>query len=700
MQVRLLSLLVSGACAIHGQAALAQTVLPTIEVTDQASTPGTYEVTSSKSATKADIPLRDVPQIVNVVPAVVMREQNAASFQDALQNVTGLSFSVGDGQRDQVAIRGFTAISDQFVDGVRDDALYFRDLSNVERLEVLKGPASVLYGRGSAGGIVNRVTKRPQAAPIRQAGIAFSSEGQRRGEFDLGAASASKDLLVRLTGAVEDSTGFRDQYFLERTALAPSATIRLAPRTTLTMQFDYLKDKRLADQGVPSYLGRPVDVPVNTYYGAANGRDRAFVQSEVASATVTFDHAFSDTLKLHTVFRDYDYALDRNYTTISRVTTGAVPTVTIAQTRRLRDEDGSYLQTELSQDLRWGAARHQLLYGVELGRQDKAERLSSLNNAATYNLFRPVLANLAPLPASIVPSAFNDNQVNIAGVYLQDLMTVTPQWKVLAGVRYDRLEQTRDDRTARNMDLARVDHTTSPRAGLVYQPSEQLSLYAAYSKSFQPVSDAFVFRTNSDRLKPTQTVNREIGAKFDVGGKASFTAALFDMGQTNIQVADPANLNFALPVGEQRTRGLELAYTGELAPGLDLMAGYAFMDGVIEESTERTSAGTPFKGNTAALTPRHSASFWLKHKIGEKYYVAAGGRAEGARFAAPDNLTRLPGYGVLHLGAGYTGDKVDVTLTLKNLAGRKYYVAAHSGANDYNMPGEPRTLQASARYRF
>ena len=703
-KLRKLPFFIAAVCAAFGQGAQGETKLPEIVVTGKNAPADKYEAIDSSTATKIAVPLRDVPQAVNVVPKAVMRDQNALSVQDVLQNAPGLSFSIGDGQRDQVTIRGFTAISDQFIDGVRDDALYFRDLSNIERIEVLKGPASVLYGRGSAGGLINRVTKKPAAEPVKELGATMGSTGQKRGEFDIGSASAGKAVLFRLTGAQEDSTGFRDQYFLERQVIAPSVTFRLHPQTTLTLQADYLKDKRLADQGVPSFRGRPADVAIETYFGAANGRDRAFVQSEVSSSTVTLDHVFNEDLKLHSVLRGYDYALDRNYTTIAKVTESAdpkvTPTVTISQTRRLRDEKGYHLQNELSQKVQWGGTRHQILYGVELGRQNKSELLSSRNNVATYQLFNPVLASLSPLPANTVPSADNHNRISIAALYLQDLVTLSPQWKLLGGLRYDQLKQNRDDLTARNVDLQRTDNTLSPRLGAVYQPTEDVSLYASYSRSFQPIADSFSFRANSDQLKPTQTVNKEIGAKLDVGARASLTAALFDMTQTNIQVADPANLNFSIPVGKQRTRGLELTFAGEIAPRWELIGGYSFMKGTIIESTERTSAGTPFQGNTAALTPRHGLNLWLKRRFDNKVYVAAGGRAESARYASPDNLTVLPRYGVINLGAGYEEQKFDVAVTLKNLFNRRYTVAAHGGANDYNMPGEPRSVLVSARYRF
>ncbi len=700
LRPRKLPFCIAAVCAALGQVAHSETTLPPVIVKEKADSGSSYEVIQSSVATKTAVPLRDVPQAVNVVTKAAMRDQNAMSVQDALQNAPGLSFSIGDGQRDQVTIRGFSAINDQFVDGVRDDALYFRDLSNIERIEVLKGPSSVLYGRGSAGGLINRVTKKPQAEPDMEIGATFGSEGQKRNDFDIGAASIDKETLFRLTGAVEDSSSFRQQYFLKRQAIAPSFTFNLQSQTRLTVQADYLKDRRLADQGVPSFRGSPVDVPIDTYYGAANGQPAAYVQSEVASTAATLDHAFNPALKLHSVIRAYDYSLDRNYTTIEKVSATANPTVTIAHTRRLRNERGYYLQNELSQKIHWRDTQHQLLYGLELGSQHKSEALSSRTNAASYNLFNPVLLDLPPLPDSMARSADNKTRINIAAFYVQDLITLNPQWQLLGGLRYDRLKQNRDDRTARNIDLKRTDNTTSPRLGVVYQPTEQLSLYAAYSRSFQPIADSFVFRANSDQLQPTQTQNREIGVKLDIGGNASFSAALFNMSQTNIQVADPANTNFSIPVGKQRTRGLELSYTGLLAPQWEIISGYAYMQGTITESTERTSAGTPFQGNSAALTPRHSLNLWIKHKFSERYYIATGGRAEAARFASPDNLTALPGYGVIHLGAGYADKSLDVAITLKNILNRRYYAAAHGGANDYNMPGEPRSLFVSARYRF
>lgn len=280
------------------------------------------------------------------------------------------------------------------------------------------------------------------------------------------------------------------------------------------------------------------------------------------------------------------------------------------------------------------------------------------------------------------------------------MVSFTPQWKALAGLRYDHLKQQRDDKTSANLDLLRTDNTFSPRAGLVYQPTDRVSLYASASQSFQPLADSFTFKKNSDQLKPEETVNYEIGTKIDLFDDVGFTASLFDMTRSNIQAADPNDSTKALSVGEQRVRGLELSLAGALNANWDLIAGYAFLDGEITKSTEKTKAGTPFQGNKPALTPRHSANLFLKRKLPGGFNVNGGLRYEGERYASPDNLVKLPGYTRFDLGAGYAGKAVEVNFTLENVLNKKYFISAHSGANDYNMPGAPRTAGVTMRWKF
>jgi catecholate siderophore receptor len=301
-------------------AALAQTgavpdqAMPVVTVSGEADG---YRPTSSTTGTKIDAPLRDVPQTINVVPQALLRDQGARSMQDVLKAVPGIGMSHGDGQRDQVTIRGFSAISDQFVDGMRDDALYFRDLSNVEQIEVIKGPASVLYGRGSSGGMINRITKKP-GIDRSEVSLQMGRWGQKRGEFDLARNLSDNGAAFRVTGAVEDSDSYRNQQFLKREALAPSLQFKLSADTLLLLQAEYLNDKRVTDFGNPSYQGRAVDVPAATYYGAANAKDFDYSESRVKSYGFTLDHRFNRQLSIRNAFRHYDYTLDRKTRWLAR----------------------------------------------------------------------------------------------------------------------------------------------------------------------------------------------------------------------------------------------------------------------------------------------------------------------------------------------------------------------------------------------
>lgn len=676
----------------------AVTNLPTISVKAEKEKSLKQEVGEASSATKGLMQLKDVPQIVNVVPKQVLREQTVTSMQGALQNVAGLSFSVGDGQRDQVMIRGFSAITDNYVDGIRDDALYFRDMSNVERIEVLKGPASVLYGRGSAGGLVNKINKKPMDESLREVSLIGGTTGQRRAEVDVN-EKVAENVKVRLTGAVEDSDGYRDQSFLKRQAVAPSLQWDISDKTKLLIQADYLHDDRLADQGFPTdpITGKPVKTNPKTFYGALNGKEVGDVDTEISSQTISLDHEFNDNLKYHGAVRHYNYSLDRQYSVDSHQDPekNKLPAdqIQLSQNKRIRNEDGVYVQQELSALFNTGFLKHNTLIGAEYSKQHKDELVWTKFRQIT-NIFNPELENWAPLDTNVAAGTNNSNTFENYGVYIQDLMTVTDQLKVLVGLRYDNLSQDRDDKTSKNLDLKRTDNTYSPRIGVVYQPVSNISFYTSYNRSFQPLADSFVLYKNSDDLSPTKTENIEVGAKWDVNDQLNVTLALFEMSQTNIQNQDPANPNQALLAGEQKTKGVELSLTGQLTDQLSVLAGYSYMDGKIEKSA------IGLTGNHSALTPNNTANLWLKYQINDHWYAAVGGRGESSRFSAPDNKNVLPGYAVVNAALGYQSERYDVNFNLNNLFDRDYFVSGHSGANDSNMMGDPLNAQIALRYRF
>ena len=654
-----------------------------------------YTVESATTATKIDAPLEDIPQSIDVISGELIQAQRALSVQDVVRNVPGVGLSSGDGQRDQVSIRGFSAISDQFVDGFRDDALYFRDLSNIERVEVLKGPASVLYGRGSSGGLINRVTKKP-GVDVTGLTLSYGSWDNKRLEFDLGRANVGSDLSARLTGAIQDADSYRDQQFLDRKAIAGGLLFQPSDATRLTLQADYLFDKRVTDFGVPAYRGRPVEVDPSTYYGAANARDFDFSRSEVWSATAVLEHQLAANLSLRNGFRYYEYQLDRNNTLPGSVNEAA-RTVSLNRSNVERDENGWSNQLELTHDFNL-IARHQVLYGVEVFEQTKEQLFNSKNGIATVNLFNPV-APVLPFRLSGTPQTNNIGKFDGQAAYVQDLLSIGEHWKALIGVRYDRFHQKTEPRVLGQRSVSRTDTAWSPRVGLVWQPNEHQSYYASWSHSFQPSGEGFALAANNADIEPEETTNKEVGAKVSAwGGKLHATASLYELTRDGIKSTDPAT-NRLIPIGEQRTRGVELSSTLDLGSGWHGLATYAYMDAKVIRSVAR-DANQPVQGKRATLTPEHSANLWITKDFGERFGLGGGVSYVDDRFANPGNTVVLPSYATVDLMAWTRTGPVTWQLNVYNVTDEGYTVSGHGTNPNLNIPGAPRSAMLTMRMSY
>ena len=647
-------------------------------------------VPNGTSAAKVPIALKDLPQSVSVVPAAVLQDQRALSLQDALKNVPGVGFSHGDGQRDQVTIRGFTAIADQFVDGFRDDGLYFRDLSNVERIEVVKGPAAVLYGRGSSGGLINRVTKKPDVN-IASAAVSAGSFDAYRGELDIGQFDERSGVGFRLTGAYEDDDSFRSQQFLKRVALAPSFVLGQGKDTTLLAQADYLRDRRVTDFGIPAINGRPVDVPRSTYYGAANARDADVSRSEVLSQSITLVHRFSDSLSFRNGFRHYRFTLDRHNTNAVAVN-AAAGTVQLNHGGIARDEDGWSNQSELTQKLDVAGTHHTLLYGFEIARQVKDAKTLQSTAVATTNILNPVLptvnnANFIKLSASTL-STFDTR-----ALYIQDLIDFGHGIKAMLGLRHDWFIQKTDQRLEGQQDLERTDRKFSPRVGLIFQPDDNQSYYASWSQSFQPSAETFALATNNAQIAPEKTSNKEIGAKYSLFDQhLSIQVAGFILRRTNIKAVDPTT-NLIDPIGTQRTRGVELSAALDLPSGLRMIAGYSYLDARVVDS-----ADARLIGKRATITPRNQANLFVTKTILKDYGLGAGANYVGDRWADPRNTTVLPHYFTADAMAWANLGPARFQINAYNLFDKHYIVSGHGTSELLNLPGAPRTILGTVRF--
>ncbi|MGH8353714.1 MAG: TonB-dependent receptor, partial [Pseudomonas sp.] len=505
----------------------------------------------------------------------------------------------------------------------------------------------------------------------------------------------------RVTGALEDSDGFREDAFLRRKAIAPSAFFKLSEDLELNLGATYLYDKRLIDFGIPALNGRPVKVDPDKRFGSADP-DQDYTRTELFSFTAGIDYRLNDAWTLSNTSRYYHYDLDRNNTLAQ---TGPTRFVTAANGELLvklnrgnvqRKEDGWFNQTELKQQAELAGMAHNLLYGVELGRQDKGQLVFSQNDVARVPVFRDGLVEV-PFQAA-QKTAEGVNRQDTAGFYVQDLIELAPQWKALLGVRYDVFDQEYAN-DLNGSTLARTDRTWSPRAGLVYQPDERQSYYVSVSRSYQPSAEMFALSTTNAELDPEETTNYELGSKWDLlDDRLSLTTAIFRLERTNIKTTDPANPARLILAGEQRTDGFETTVTGRLSDRWQVYAGYAYLDAEITQSTSKTN-GVSNEGQVPTLTPRHSANLWLVRSLTPEWRAGLGLNYVGERFTALDNVTTMPGYTTADAALFYELEKWDMALRLRNIFDKEYYASAH-GSVDLISPGAPRSLELSANYRF
>ena len=648
-----------------------------------------HAASTSSGVTRTSTPLIDIPQAISLVTADVVREQAVSSMADALRQVPGVSQHLGEGRRDQFVIRGFSAQNDTLLDGTRDDAPYYRDVATVERIEVVKGPAAALFGRGSSGGLINRVLKAPRTdRAINDIDVTFGALGTRRMAADVG-RPVNRTLSFRTAAAAEQSTTFRDNVSVRRATLAPSLQWNGAATTAL-VQLEVLGDRRVPDRGIPSVNGRPADVRRSQSYGYAPDD---YLDSNVATGSVRLEHRTRRGYLLRQVTRLGLYGSSYSNTAATSTTRTAAGTWMVArqQYNAEQSQRNLFSQSEVVVATRTGAAAHLLLAGVEAGQQ--VRRLVRFNGTAA------AVPLVDPTPTRPVYSAtaalYNRFDGSTLGAYAQDQVTIGRHWKALVGARADRYTQALDDRRPEDLDLARVDVSLSPRAGVVYQPVRALSFYSSVSQSFQPSGEGLSLAANAADLKPERSRNLEGGAKADIaGGRASTTLSVFRLDRTNIKTTDPVDPTRLVLVGAQRTDGVELAVEGSPLPRLRVQGGYAWLDAAVLRSNTVTS-GVRIEGNRPGLVPRHAGSVWVQVAASARLSLSGGFTATGQRFTSNDNLVVLPAYRRIDAGVTYTVGRVALALNARNLLDARYFDTASSNAQI--MPGAPRDVLMTLR---
>lgn len=693
-----LAILVSGACA---GPALAQTAsgetrtLPQVSVEAQAERADGpvlgYRATRSASFTKTDTPLKDVPASLQVVPAELMRDQAMTSMADVLRYVPGTLMGQGEGNRDQPVLRGINTTSDFFVDGVRDDAQYQRDLYNLERVEVLKGPGGMAFGRGGAGGVINRVTKRADFRAHSDVSVSLGSEGLKRGSFDLG-GKFSDTAAWRVTGMGEDSESFRDFFRLQRHAVNPTVTLAPSADTLLTLGYEYLDDERLADRGIPSQNGRPFETAHGQFFGSAG---QNVSKNTVNGFYAVLDHRLGNGMQLRNNFRVTHY--DKFYQNVlpNSAVNGA-GNLTLSAYNQGVERLNFFNQTDLVSKFSAGGFEHTLLTGIELGRQenDSYRHNGSIVGGATVAAASPYA------DATWTLNARNRSTADLFAAYVQDQIALNPEWKLTAGLRYDSFKVKLDDRFG-STDLSRTDGKASPRLGLIYQPTSTQSYYASYSYSFLPSGDGLTLATTSAELGPEDALNYELGARWDLNPGLTLSAAVFRTDRDKVKTRDPNDATKLVLSGLQRTEGVELSLQGDVTRHWQVYAGFALLDARTETGIGGSSTAQPTPAGTrVALVPKQSASLWNKFDLAGGWGLGLGVVYQSAIYTSLSNAVKLPSF-VRADGAVYyrfADNKTRLALNVENLFDKKYYPTAHTDNNI--STGAPRTAMLTLGTSF
>ena len=652
-------------------------------------------ITAVTSAMKTPTPLRDTPQAITVIPAALIADQRMQSMADVVRYMPGVGMAQGEGNRDTPILRGNSSTADFYVDGVRDDAQYFRDTYNVDRIEALKGPNAMIFGRGGAGGVINRVSRQAGWSPQRELDVQLGSWDNRRVTLDLGAATSSR-IAARVTAVYEDSDSYRNAVGLERSGVNPTVAFAVGANTMIRAGYEYFHDRRTADRGVPSQGGAPVETDPATFFGDP-GQSTSRADVNIGSVAIEHNVAPGISIRSRTTAGNYDKFYQNIFP-------GAVSNgmVSLSGYNNSTDRQNLFNQTDVIISRKTGRFGHVMAAGFEAGRQ----LTDNFRNTAYFSSIGPnVTTVLVPLanPVSSLPAEFRQNATDadnsgtatIAAVYAQDQIALSNHVQAVVGLRFDSFNVDFDNHRTR-ATFTSHDGLLSPRAGVIYKPITPVSIYANYSLAYVPrAGDQLSSLSLSNQaLDPEEFRNYEIGAKWDVASMA-FSLAAYRLDRSNVAVADPHDPSRSILVDAQRTKGIEASIDGRVSTRWTIAGGYAFQDGRITQSISATAQA----GAVLAQVPRHSFSLWNKYDVTRRLGAGIGVIHRGDIFASTDNLVALPAFTRVDTALFWTvTTQVRAQVNVENLLDTRYFASAHNNSNI--LPGSPRAIRVSMTTRF
>ncbi|MGO4328879.1 TonB-dependent receptor [Cupriavidus sp. 2TAF22] len=693
--------------------------------------------TGKTSLSKLPAELRDVPQSVTVVNKALIDAQGATSLADALRNVPGITIGGAEGGQigNNINLNGFSARTDIYLDGFRDRGQYYRDVYALDSVEVLMGPSSMLFGRGSTGGVINQVTKKPSLKAATEVTGSVTTNGLVRATADVNTPTGDTSAFRISAMAQDGPPSTRDAMTVMDFGIAPSWKYGIGTSTEITLSALLQHNEDMPDYGLPAINGHPVNVDRKTFYGFNNDHTR----QNIATLSAGIDHKFSPNLRLRNQTQFNYVETDARETAPNAVgtlggATGFIPLTTTnlplsalyvrqqSHDRSIRDYS-VFNQTELTAKFETGSIKHTLLTGVELGHDGYNNQNFyrngtcngvPLNPPATataaagtsgYVACEPVVNPTYMDSPSNVPKSTGNLQgasANTVAVYANDSIEFTKQWKLVAGLRYDRYmasitNSVNSTNTLGNTALANADQTvnfTSVRLGGIWQPTEAQSYYVSYGTSFNPSLEQLVGTVGQQNLDPEKNKSYEAGGKWDLaGGDLSLSSAIFRITKDNARSQIDAT-TYAL-TGKIQVDGFRFGATGRITPKWQVFAGYTYLNAVIENGI---AAGT--QGKIPGNTPKHTATAWTSYAVLPNWEVGGGAFYMSQRYANNTDTVQVGGYVRWDGMIAYHQPKYDVRLNLFNIFDKKYYDALIQSDGGRSVPGTGRTAMLSFVYRM
>ena len=646
------------------------------------------------TALKTPVPIIDVPQTLSIVTDDEIRIQGFRELGDIVRYTPGVNTSQGEGHRDSIVFRGVRSTADFYLDGVRDDVQYYRSLYNLEQVEILRGPNALLFGRGGTGGIINRVTKK---AILDEQFGSFDMGADSFGAFDFAVdynVSTGEKSALRINYHSDTLENHRDYYDGDRYGFNPTFRLELSPATTLDLSYEHADHERFIDRGVPTLNGEPVEAFEEIVFGDTDTNLQT-LRADIYRANLS--HEFSDTRKGNLVVQYSDFQkMYKNYYA-SGYSGG--DTFTADGYKDPTERTNLIISGNIVNEFQTGSAKHTLLVGAEIiDTENENYRYNTFfitteDDNEVFNITRPI--NFGVNAAGV--RTYNDftadlkssteSDIEVTSIYIQDQIDVTDKFKILLGGRFDNFDITVRD-VKKGTSESREDEEFSPRAGLIFKPQENVSLYVSYAESFLPRSGEQFKKldANAARLDPDVYESTEIGVKWDIRPGLSFTASYFDSEQT-IATRDSDTGENSEIVGLQ-VDGIELELKGQVTEKLSLAIGYSDLDG------ETAKGGEPRE------IPEYTASLWATYEVNDRFGIGFGITAQGESNIKNDKPGLiLPDYTRVDFAAYYDlADDLSIQLNVENVTDELYF--PHSHSTHQASVGEPLNARISLRKTF